>query len=360
MIFRSGLAAALAALALFLSGGDASSASWQETVTAAEREGKLTIVGPPVQPHRETIMQFEKAFPKIKIEFSGMMPDQFEARLAAERAAGKYLWDILISGMSSTVYERQIPQGWFDPLPPVVVLPEVLDDGKWVGGFASGFLDAEARYVYGFGAQLSGNVSFDRKRVDAKSFSYQTLLDPKWQGQIAILDPRGRGPGSVALRQIIHTLGEDGARRLLRDQNVVLGESPRGITEWAVRGRYPIVVGVSSVDLKAFQKQGIGQDVELYQDPNRFFLTGWGNVVLMNKAPNPKAAAVFVNWLLSREAQDHWARNGAYNSRRTDVEPVNPELRVDLETWTKGYNMSSHRTAKEGVAAMRLAAEALK
>jgi ABC-type Fe3+ transport system substrate-binding protein len=80
----------------------------------------------------------------------------------------------------------------------------------------------------------------------------------------------------------------------------------------------------------------------------------------MNKAPNPNAAAVFVNWLLSREAQDHWARNGNYNSRRTDVEPVNPELRVDLDTWTKGYNMSSHRTAKEGVAAMRIASEALK
>jgi iron(III) transport system substrate-binding protein len=274
MTFRSGLAGAIAALALLVSGA-ASSATWQETVAAAERETKLTIVGPPVQPHRETIMQFEKAYPKIKIEFSGMMPDQFEARLAAERAAGKYLWDILISGMSSTVYERQIPQGWFDPLRPVVVSPEALDDSKWVGGFASGFLDAEGQYVYGFGAQLSSNVGYDRKRVDAKSFTYQNLLDPKWQGQIAILDPRGRGPGSVALRQIIHTLGEDGARRLLRDQNVVLGESPRGITEWAVRGRYPIVVGVSWVDLKAFQKQGLGQDVEVYQDPNGFFLTGW-------------------------------------------------------------------------------------
>lgn len=360
MTIKFALAGAVAVLAVLGSGGAASGASWPETVAAAEREGKLTIVGPPIRPHRETIMEFEKAFPKIKIEFNGMMPDQFEARLGAERAAGKYLWDILISGMSSTVYERQIPQGWFDPLLPVIVQPDVTDDSKWIGGFKSGFLDAEGRYVYGFGAQLSANVGFDSKRVDPKSFSYQSLLDPKWQGQIAVLDPRGRGPGSVALRQIIHALGEDGARRVLRDQNVVLGESPRAVTEWAVRGRYPIVVGISSIDLKVFQKQGIGQDVHMYQDPNRAFLTGWGNVVLMNKAPNPNAAAVFVNWLLSREAQQHWAQHGLYNSRRTDVDLANPELRVDLETWTKGYNMSSHRTAKEGVIAMRIATEALK
>ncbi|MEX0729810.1 MAG: substrate-binding domain-containing protein [Aquisalimonadaceae bacterium] len=334
--------------------------AWEEVVAAAEREGKVTIIGPPVQPHRDTIMGFEEAYPNIRVEYTGMAPPQFEARLNAERGAGRYLWDILISGMSSTVYERQIPQGWFDPLRPVVVLPEVLDDENWVGGFEAGFLDEKGKYIYAFSAERSGNVGFDTNRVDADSFSYETLLDPRWRGQIAMLDPRGRGPGSVAFRQIVVALGEDGAKKLLKEQDVVLAESPRQVTEWAVRGTYPITVGLTLTDLTIFQGRGIGENIAIYEDPQGFLLTKWGNVALMNGAPNPNASKVFVNWLLTREAQKQWSSTGYVNSRRMDVPLAHPALKVDVDTWESGYNISGAKTAADGVKALRIAEEGLR
>jgi ABC-type Fe3+ transport system substrate-binding protein len=42
--------------------------------------------------------------------------------------------------------------------------------------------------------------------------------------------------------------------------------------------------------------------------------------MLINRAPHPNAAKVFLNWLLSREGQTTWVQVTAQNSRRIDVE----------------------------------------
>ncbi|MFA7679690.1 MAG: extracellular solute-binding protein [Pigmentiphaga sp.] len=344
-----------------ISTASAASSAWEQVLTAAEKEGKVTVIGPPIRSHREAIMRFEQAYPKIKVEYTGMAPGQFEARLSAERNAGQYLWDILVSGVSSTVYDRQIPNGWYDPLRAIVQDPSVLKDESWVGGFESGFLDTERRYIYSFTAEQASGITIDKRKVP-ETFSGKNLLDPKWKGQIAMLDPRSRGPGSVAFRQVVAALGDAGATQLLKDQEVVLADSVRQVTEWAVRGTYPIVLGVPTSEILAFQKKGLGQHLQqVHHSPDKlFFLTLWGNVALMNRAPNPNAAAVFVNWLLTKEAQEHWAKEGLVNSRRTDVPLMNPDVVVDEKTWNSGYNLSDEEHAKEGVSAMRIAEDGLK
>jgi ABC-type Fe3+ transport system substrate-binding protein len=49
---------------------------------------------------------------------------------------------------------------------------------------------------------------------------------------------------------------------------------------------------------------------------------------LVNKAPHPAAAKVFINWLLTKDAQIVWAREVETNSRRIGVEPGNPQIVV--------------------------------
>jgi ABC-type uncharacterized transport system YnjBCD substrate-binding protein len=46
---------------------------------------------------------------------------------------------------------------------------------------------------------------------------------------------------------------------------------------------------------------------------------GFGHVALINKAPRPNAARVFVNWLLSKEGQVKWQERTGNNSFRTDI-----------------------------------------
>src|SRR5947208_1113412 len=51
-------------------------------------------------------------------------------------------------------------------------------------------------------------------------------------------------------------------------------------------------------------------------------------VWLLNRAPHPNAAKVFVNWLLTKEAQAAWARELQTNSRFVGVEPGDPHTIV--------------------------------
>ena len=46
---------------------------------------------------------------------------------------------------------------------------------------------------------------------------------------------------------------------------------------------------------------------------------------LMDHAPHPNAAKVYINWLLSKAGQADWVKTG-HNSRRLDVPHARPEL----------------------------------
>jgi len=155
----------------------------------------------------------------MRLEYTGLTATDYEARVGAERRAEQHLWDFRVGGVSPTVYTRQFPQGWYDPIRPLIVLPEVLDDSKWLGGLDAGFLDKEKQRAYAFVWNTSEDVTVNLDIVsDGAIRSFQDLLDPRWKGKIAMDDPRGRGPGSNALTLMRRTLGEDAARRLLLEQ----------------------------------------------------------------------------------------------------------------------------------------------
>ncbi len=71
-----------------------------------------------------------------------------------------------------------------------------------------------------------------------------------------------------------------------------------------------------------------------------------GSISLVNRAPHPNAAKVFINWFLSREGQIalQSVGGGAANSRRIDIpkDMVQPRRLpqtgvryVDTETWDR-------------------------
>ena len=53
------------------------------------------------------------------------------------------------------------------------------------------------------------------------------------------------------------------------------------------------------------------------------------SITLANKAPHPNAAKLFLNWFLTKEGQTSWAKNTLLNSRRRDVQVVDPPTWVD-------------------------------
>jgi hypothetical protein len=93
--------------------------------------------------------------------------------------------------------------------------------------------------------------------------------------------------------------------------------------DWLAVGKYSICF---SCDVDVLKDQGLPVDAI---GPNVFKEGGamvqqFGSLTLVNKAPHPNAAKVFINWLLSRRGQI------ALQKRLADGENPADSLRIDI------------------------------
>ena len=294
---------------------------WETTLAAAKREGVLVANGPPGDPLRKALKEFQKAYPDIKLKLTGMGGRNFAPRILSERGAGKYLWDIHVGG-SGTPARHLRPKGVLKKIKPALILPEVIDDRKWRGGFDAGFYDKRKDSVYAFEASLAFPVWVNQDYVPKSQLSQiKDLLDPKWKGKIVWDNPLRFGVGIGYCGHLLRVLGDDFIRRLFA-QDIAISTDHRQLIEMLVSGRRPIAGGVREEILGLFQAEGLGLNVKpLSPDTEEgvYLAQFSGGVILINQAPHPNSAKVFLNWLLSKKGQTAWTTHAGTNSRRLDV-----------------------------------------
>ena len=188
--------AALGVLVLFLPLAYGASApsqfdkEWAKLIAAAQKEGRVVIAagGAPSREYRSVVELFQKKF-AIPVSLSTGSGAASVDRVLAERSAGKYTVDLGLTSVAGT-RTRLIPAKALDPIPPVLIHPEVLDKSAWFGG-RHWYADAEEEkfsFLYAaeptetFGFWYNTN-SISKKEIEAIK-SPTDLLDPKWRGKI--------------------------------------------------------------------------------------------------------------------------------------------------------------------------------
>jgi ABC-type Fe3+ transport system substrate-binding protein len=294
---------------------------WDQTLAAAREEGNLNLIIQTGDLYRKWAFEFEQAYLGIKLEVTGLPGRDVVPRVLAERRSDQYLWDVYVGGPNSAQGGLKRAEA-LDPLLPALLLPEVLDDSKWLGRFATGFTDVEGKYVYAHRAEMARTVYVNRDFVPDDALSrIEDLTDPRWRGKLSWQDPREEGTGSVDAGHMLMLAGEDWLRALLAQEPVVTRDQRQQV-DWLVRGRYPIAISPAREALQAYQAEGLGQNVRpLAPDsPLGSRISFAMAVALFNRAPHPNAARVFVNWALTHEGQAAWVRDlVSQNSRRLDA-----------------------------------------
>ena len=316
-----------AALLISASGGAAALEDWKTVLAKAKKEGVVVVHGAPGKRYRSVFVKaFRKAHPDIKIKFSGASNRVDLPKLLRERKAGIYAWDLWVSG-AGTAIGKMKPRGIFQPLRQILT-KETMKDKHWKGGFNDGWMDVEKKYFYSFDGSVQNpiQVNWDiLKKSQLKSI--KDLIKPEFAGKIVWDEPRLNGSGNGASLTIHENFGEEFLRKLYA-QKVVFTSNRRQVAEWVVRGRYPIGIGLGENDLKVFQKQGLGLNIKPL--PSSYYKIqqispGFGSIGFVDRAPHRYAAAVYVNWLLSKKGQEAWVKVPR-NSRRVDVKPGDPRL----------------------------------
>ncbi len=271
-------------------------------------------------------------------------------RLKAERAAGQYTVDALLSGATS-LYTVAYPEKMLDPIPPVLVHPEVLDSSKWIKG-RLWFMDPEQQYIVRLAnySSLFLVVNPDFVNPDAIK-GYSDLLDPKYKGKVSAWDPIQPGTGWNTANYLLRVLGEDFIRRFFREQQPGISTDGRQLSDWLARGQYPISIGLGSDEIERLRKDGFRVHVVRdIRDAPGYITAGFGLLALVNNAPRPNAAKLFVNWMLMKEGNEVFCRNQVVVSTRTDVDNswapdyIVPKPGVDyFDTYDWDFTVSSRR-----------------
>jgi len=299
---------------------------WQRTIEGAKKEGQLSLYGGQEITHPDIIAAFSKEFPFIKVQSTSGRGGDLVGRIVAERRADKYLADVMASGPNGP---RMLYIGKaLDPIAPALILPEVTDTSKWYGG-KHWYADPENQYIFIYeGTVNSTGLSYNSKLTNAEEIkSYGDLLRPKWKGRLLTLDPRGAVPPTQVL-MLYHTagLGPDFVRRFYTETDITLFRDRRQGTNWLATGKFPICFLCR--DIEKVKEQGLPVDVIPADWIKEGGTLGGGsasNLALINRAPHPNAAKLFINWYLSRQGQMAW--QNVMNKKEVEA---SDSMRVDI------------------------------
>jgi iron(III) transport system substrate-binding protein len=303
---------------------------WQELIEAARKEGKVVMSGPPTPEVRTQVpARFKERF-GVEIEYLGGRRGDLVVRLASERAAGVYTVDVVVGG-AQTIASEFYPQKMIDPIRPILIHPEVVDPTKWRPG-KIWFIDPDDAYALRLANSVSPILGVNTSMVNPDEIkSSQDLLNPKFKGLIGQDDPTVSGSGSNLAAYLNSQLGEEFLRRLYVDQQAKLTQDRRQLSDWLGRGVTPIVINPNDADvLEPLIRDGFPIAViQNLSDMPAHISAGSGVMVMLNKAPNPNAAKLLVNWLASKEGMETYSKAEKGIPLRTDVD----------DSWARDYQI---------------------
>jgi iron(III) transport system substrate-binding protein len=303
-------------------------AEWEQTVRAAEKEGQVTVS---IGGYGAIIDSgaFQKAYPKIKVTHITGAGTDLTQRISAERRAGRYLVDVY-NGGGNSLFQVLYLGKMLDPIKPALLLPEVTDPSKWWEGKQK-YLDKEGQYilVYEGNVAAGAGAGYNTQLLDPREYrSYWDFLNPKLRGKIMSTDIRRLRGAGIPWQFLYYypDLGPKFLRRLFGEMDVTMVADLRQAVDWLGSGKFALCLPVQGGTIFKAKNQGLPVDqFDSYHFKEGVNLSSaFGSLALLNRAPHPNAAKVFVNWLLSREGQTLFQKvisvpGDARNSRRIDV-----------------------------------------
>jgi iron(III) transport system substrate-binding protein len=314
---------------------------WEKTLAEAKKEGQVNIY---IYRYERLLQDFRKEYPDINVVSVTGRGTELTARIMAERRAGKYIADVYSGGTNgnyNVFYKGKV----LDPVKPALILPEVTDQSKWYGK-EHRYADAEGQYIFAYLANPSGaQLAFNSNFVNPKDFkSYWDVTNSKWKGKIVSLDPRDTGLG--ATMQFLYynpEMGPEFMKKFFGGMDMQFVKNFRQMTDWLAQGKYAICMGCK--DSMRAKNQGLPVDdfdTTKWKEGSSFS-SGGGSLSLLNQAPHPNAAKVFINWFLSRKGQLALQKLGdpddPPNSRRIDISKDDVPMDARLQPGVKYFDV---------------------
>ena len=263
-----------------------------DVIAAAKKEGKVafytSFLG--AKAHLDIIKTFEAKY-GIGVELLDVRASEMTERIRTEQTSQRYIADVVQNGSASLV--RQQRQGYLQKHGGIPNAANALADQK-----ADDF--GVPTYLLAYGILINTSAV---KGGDVPK-SWLDLKDPKWKGKIISDDPRALGGGNVMFSAFQDKLGDE-FNTALSQQGLVLSRDVGNDERRVARGEYPLRI-----------PQLFSNWLALKSLPVKFIAPAEGlpyirfDFAVMNGAPHPNAARLFINHYLSEEVQTAYVKAG--------------------------------------------------
>lgn len=200
------------------------------------------------------------------------------------------------------------------------------------GEIADGFKDSEGYWtgIYiGYLGFASNEVLLKERGIEAPN-SWEDLLKPEFKGQIVTANPGSSGTAYTTLATMVQLLGEEEGLEYMRKlDDQIKTYTKSGTAPGRMAGQGEAIVGLTFLhDAIKYQEEGM-KDIVISAPAEG---TGYeiGAVGLIKGGPDQDEAKEFIDWVLTKEAQELGQTVGSYQFL-TNPKASNPEQAKILE-----------------------------
>lgn len=298
----------IALAATMLSGAAYAQGDLAALEEAAKAEGRLIIYSSNQDAEMEAkLAAFEAKYPEIDADYIRLTSAQVFARFIAEHEAGVTQADLLTT--ASTVIFQEQPELFLELGPDNV--PVLAEETPLIAAENSHYA------VYQTDIQL---ITYNNATVSGDDIanhlqSWEDLADPRWSGQIALVDPRGSTNQLSFFLGLRDIYGDEWYARFMENEPEIVGTASAAAQQVAA-GAFELLVPSVPVHSAALRSQGAPIGLVLPEGLVHAPAQGTGVPV---GTDNPNAAILFVNWLLSAEGQTLQCTLGGIPTMPTDA-----------------------------------------
>jgi iron(III) transport system substrate-binding protein len=275
-------------------------------VKKAEEEGGLVLYSPDVEQGTVKILAaFQAAFPKIKAKYIRLQTGALYAKLMAERQAKSYFPDVVMLSDMSLARNFQGRGGYQRYISPQM------------SAYESRFKSSPEGF-FTWGSVIMAGIAYNPKILSAADApkDWGDLTDPKWQGAVSVKSGNS-GLQYTTWYLLRKIYGKDYWSHFAT-------QKPRAFDSYVqqfdriVNGEDKVAVTAQYSGYLEFKHKGA--PIQFVVPPTGL-PTGpqvWG---VVNPAPHPQAARLFLDWFLSPAGQKVMANALFMHSARTNAEP---------------------------------------
>jgi iron(III) transport system substrate-binding protein len=257
-------------------------------VREAKKEGSVVWYAPM---NREDLRQFtsgfEAEYPFIKVEVLTSGPQSLLNRILTEQRAGKYNYDTL-NIRSSALYTLKKAGA------------VMRYESPYRKALRPGFYDKEG-YMNGIWASLLVYL-YNTQQVSRAQApkTFEDLLQPKWKGKLGMDQD-----ADDLLAALLDYYGDDKGKQLVRSlaaQNLQIRKGRTLVSQLVAAGEFPVQIDAHHHEAVTMRKAGAPVD---YIFPEPFVpVKAISSFVLSRQPPHPYAAALLVDFMLSKKGQE--------------------------------------------------------